>query len=228
MKKIIIIILLFLIIVFIFLFKNETFNKKMYLNKVVIPKYSYLIKKSKILHENGNKYWSNSIELLSLKNQKDLETFRNNFIENLKSCYDESYFYDAKNDITYSMYDITDNTIVNNIKINFIYGNICENEYVLNEDWLEVLKISTIMHYNFNYDLLITKLENSTRIETKEILPFDDTYQITCLNKKYGYTIYVTEFSENVIGIILSDANDMKKYALYDIKENANKFLKNL
>lgn len=228
MKKIFIIILFLLLFIFINLYKNQTFFNKLYLNKVVVPKYSYFIKKESKYYDKENIYWKNSINLINFKKINELEEFRKNYIENLTMCYDESYFYDIKYDITYSLYEIEKKNLFNIIKIDYINGNLCENEYILNKKWLENFETVTIMESNIDYNLLIDKLKISNREDNNDILTYDETYYVICLDEKYGYNIYIIKIDETKLGIIFSDQNDMKKYAVYNINENVSEFLKKI
>lgn len=226
MKKYLLVIII--AVIALLLYRNETFFKTSYLDKIIIPKYSYFIKHDKKTLTTEEVCCENTIEIISLKKITALEKFRTKNIEKLKACYDESYFYDLKNNITYGQYEIKSNFLFSKIKISYSNKNICADEYVLNDNWLDIFKASTITDYNINYESIIAKLTNAKRLPLAGIIEFNDQYQVSYLNQNKGYSLYFTVYSDNVVGIIVLDANDAKKYAIYDIEEDAALFLKSL
>lgn len=63
-----------------------------------VPRFSYLY--SFIYSENVENY-----KYITFSSRKSYEEYLIKYIEPLKSCYDESYFYDEKDNITYLRYD---------------------------------------------------------------------------------------------------------------------------
>lgn len=232
-KKVIIFIALCLLILLnlMFFLLNPTFLKTHYSNngvKIPVPKNSLFISKTK----NDLKYpvecCNSSIVLSSIKSKKYLDNYIKDYIENLPSCYDESYFYDKNNNVTFSRYTATAHGIYNKLDITFQKGNYCKNQYVLEENWLDIVGNSKVSDSTINYEELIKLFGQSNREKLDGFVPFDDKYQVNYLYNNYGYTIYFIPYSTNVIGVIKVDSNESKKYAIYDIKKDSEAFLNSL
>ena len=233
-KTIFLILIIFLFLIFICLLVNRTFFKDYYYSKdkaqVYIPKYSYFAKES----ENSIIYPVEcsiyTLELNSFRSKSYLEKFISNYIEYLPSCYDEGYFYDADYNITYSKYIVESLGIQKKLTIVFQKGNYCEKEYVLEDNWLDILKDSNVTDYNFNYEKLFELLEESNRLKFNSRISFDENnnYQISYIYNSFGYSLYLSKHSANVIGITRIDSNDTAKYAIYDIGKDVETFFNSL
>lgn len=222
---------LLFVTVLIILLSNKTFFKTYYSNndaKVKIPKYSYFIKESTTNLEYPRECCSSNATLISIRSKKFLDNYIKNYIEFLPSCYDESYFYDKKLDVTYSKYVVETHGIYKNIEITFQKGDFCKREHILEENWIDTISNSKVVDSTVNYVELIKLMSQAERVEFNGTLSFDDKYQINYLYNKYGYTFYFVPYSKNVIGIIKGDANESKKYAIFDIKKDAAVYLNSL
>lgn len=244
-KKIIIIsvILLILIIPMIFLIFNKTFFKKYYkINEntmLNIPNYSIFL--------SDKDYIANFI---SFKKTEILRNEINHYVENLISCYDESYFYDEENNISIKSYNIDEGPFYNKYQIEYSLSNLCENEYVLDDDWFEDFKNNAVINeielYNcsdecssvattnndLNNVLNYIEQENYSRIENDNNINFDSTkdYYINVYytENSMGYMMHIFSY-ENNLAIKVIDDNDHPKNAIYQLDNvNINEILKNI
>ena len=117
-KKIIIVVCILLFILILILGSNKTFFKTSYMG-IKIPLFSY--------YEKGN-------ALYSIRSYKKIDEIKNNYLNSLESCFDESYFYDKSINKSIIKYDIQ-NKIIKRIIIEYENGNVCLNEFVLEDDW---------------------------------------------------------------------------------------------
>ncbi|MGI6329278.1 MAG: hypothetical protein ACOXZR_00255 [Bacilli bacterium] len=238
-------ILLLIVITIMILDTNKTFFKNEYpLSNtsmgIPLPKYSYYEKKS-------TEY---KATFKTIRSYKAVDTFINNYLDELISCYDESYFYDEQRRITIKKYIVEKDFPLNKITLEYLRGSFCENEFVLEDGWLTKIKKAELKEINLTKyflvdkelqeetkELLETDLESvfanlTKRIKTKDSFNFnpqDDTYKIevfyTLENDSYQLNIFA--FNHFLI-IKIIDANDHFKNALYDIGFEGNVLLKEL
>lgn len=233
MKKIIVIsICILLFILMLILGSNKTFFKTSFMG-IKIPLFSY--------YEKGN-------TLYSIRSYKKIDEIKTSYLNSLESCFDESYFYDKNIDKSIIKYDIQ-NKIVKRIIIEYENGNVCLNEFVLEDDWYENINEKEIIaseivkcknnkcetsKVSINLKKLISDLKNSTRIENDNYISFDyidnNNYIGIYLsdNKTYSKAIKIIPYKEKVLGIITIDDNDSKRNALYKIDKDANKYILSL
>ena len=190
-KKSIIVVCILLFILILILGSNKTFFKTSYMG-IKIPLFSY--------YEKGN-------ALYSIRSYKKIDEIKNNYLNSLESCFDESYFYDKNINKSIIKYDIQ-NKIIKRIIIEYENGNVCLNEFVLEDDWdkningkeiiaSEIVKCKNnkceTSKVSINFKKLVNDLKNSSRIENDNYVNFD----------------YVD--NNNYIGIYLSDNNTYSK-----------------
>lgn len=231
-KKIIIVVCILLFILILILGSNKTFFKTSY-EGIKIPLFSY--------YEKGN-------ALYSIRSYKKIDEIKNNYLNSLESCFDESYFYDKNINKSIIKYDIQ-NKIINRIIIEYENGNVCLNEFVLEDDWdkninekeiiaSEIVKCKNnkceTSKVSINFKKLVNDLKNSSRIENDNYVSFDyvdnNNYIGVYLsdNKTYSKAIKIIPYKEKVLGIIIIDDNDSKKNALYKIDKYVNKYILSL
>ena len=231
-KKIIIVVCILLFILILILGSNKTFFKTSY-KGIKIPLFSY--------YEKGN-------ALYSIRSYKKIDEIKNNYLNSLESCFDESYFYDKNINKSIIKYDIQ-NKINKRIIIEYENGNVCLNEFVLEDDWdkninekeiiaSEIVKCKNnkceTSKVSINFKKLINDLKNSSRIENDNYVSFDyvdnNNYIGIYLsdNKTYSKAIKIIPYKEKVLGIIIIDDNDSKKNALYKIDKDVNKYILSL
>lgn len=231
-KKIIIVVCILLFILILILGSNKTFFKTSY-KGIKIPLFSY--------YEKGN-------ALYSIRSYKKIDEIKNNYLNSLESCFDESYFYDKNINKSIIKYDIQ-NKIIKRIIIEYENGNVCLNEFVLEDDWdkninekeiiaSEIVKCKNnkceTSKVSINFKKLVNDLKNSSRIENDNYVSFDyvdnNNYIGIYLsdNKTYSKAIKIIPYKEKVLGIIIIDDNDSKKNALYKIDKYVNKYILSL
>ena len=231
-KKIIIVVCILLFILILILGSNKTFFKTSYMG-IKIPLFSY--------YEKGN-------ALYSIRSYKKIDEIKNNYLNSLESCFDESYFYDKNINKSIIKYDIQ-NKIIKRIIIEYENGNVCLNEFVLEDDWdkninekeiiaSEIVKCKNnkceTSKVSINFKKLVNDLKNSSRIENDNYVSFDyvdnNNYIGIYLsdNKTYSKAIKIIPYKEKVLGIIIIDDNDSKKNALYKIDKYVNKYILSL
>lgn len=233
MKKIIVIsICILLFILMLILGSNKTFFKTSFMG-IKIPLFSY--------YEKGN-------TLYSIRSYKKIDEIKISYLNSLESCFDESYFYDKNIDKSIIKYDVQ-NKIIKRIIIEYENGNVCLNEFVLEDDWYENINENEIIaseivkcknnkcetsKVSINLKKLISDLKNSTRIENDNYISFDyidnNNYIGIYLsdNKTYSKAIKIIPYKEKVLGIITIDDNDSKRNALYEMDKDANKYILSL
>lgn len=231
-KKIVIIVCILLFILLLILGSNKTFFKTSFMG-IKIPLFSY--------YEKGN-------TLYSIRSYKKIDEIKISYLNSLESCFDESYFYDKNIDKSIIKYDVQ-NKIIKRIIIEYENGNVCLNEFVLEDDWYENINENEIIaseivkcknnkcetsKVSINFKKLISDLKNSTRIENDNYISFDyidnNNYIGIYLsdNKTYSKAIKIIPYKEKVLGIIIIDDNDSKRNALYEMDKDANKYILSL
>lgn len=230
-KKILFIVCTIIIIILLILISNKTFFKNNYMG-IKIPLFSY--------YKNGTLY--------SVRSFKRIEKIKTNYLNSLESCFDESYFYDKNIDKSIIRYEIQ-NKIIKKVIIEYENGNICLNEFVLDDYWYKNINEKEIIDSEIvkcknnecetskvNIDLkkLLNDIKNSTRIKNDNYISFDyidnNNYIGIYLsdNKTYSSAIKIIPYKEKVLGIIIIDDNDSKKNALYKINIDSNKYILSL
>lgn len=244
MKKKIIMLIIILVPIFV-LSSNKTFLKEYYYinadSKIKIADYSFYLNDR-----------NNTVAFITIKSVEDIRSEMSSYIESLESCYDESYFYDEVNKVTIKSFDIEEGKLFNTYKIDYDLNNLCENEYVLGNSWLNEFKdnaeiaeitvtecIDKCNSKNIN-DLNLENLLNYLseddyqRIENKNNINFDSTsgYYVTAYYtiEDMDYMMYVFSY-ENNLAIKIIDSNDYPKNALYQLNIdniNINELIKNI
>lgn len=254
MEKVLKIISIFVLVVVVILLviglSNKSFFKSYYevtnsLNKKVkipLPLFSYY------KEEKDSK-----VTFTTLRSVKKIEPVLNDYVENLPSCYDEGYFYDKDLDITISRYYIEDNGLFNKIHLDYISGNKCKNEFVLDDNWIDDIKNNATIN-EINIDKCIKEEDNLkcdskkisdintilnyisskevVRIKNEKNIPEDVTTDHYLISAFYGldneiYTLIAFNYNDNLAFKVI-DANDHSKNAIYDIDEDVNELLKNI
>lgn len=222
----------------------ETTNSKKEVVKIPLPLFSYF---------EGEK-GEYTATFKTLRGIKSVGNMFNNYVEKLTSCYDESYFYDDKLGITISDYYIEDGLIFNKINLTYRKDNYCEDQYVLDDNWMTEIKDKSTINeviitkcntkddtilctpksidnydieeaYNYMNKDSIIRIENKDNITNVD---GDDTYIIKVhytLNKS-NYVLSIFSHNTNYLAFKVVDMNDHPKNAIYDMKQNTNELLK--
>lgn len=237
MKKILLILFIFITVVITVLSINKTFFKDDYKienGNIPIPKYSYYYNTSitSVTDEYSFNYAlpSTTIRFKTIRSLDSIRKIIAPYIENLKSCYDEGYFYDAALDITISRYDIDKSNFLNEITLTYSAGDYCKNEYILKDNWINLFNQSTISEAklvkcnetcaeeDINFNLADYINSNSTRIinDKNIISPTGNYITIYFTYEKSIYNLLVYNYND-YLAFKLIDANDHSMNAIYDV-----------
>lgn len=253
-KKVILVIILIILGVFLTVgIINKTFFKNYYevINlegkelKIPLPLFSY--------YEKTND--KNDATFSTIRKFENVQDVINKYMDNLQTCYDESYFYDADLDITIIKYYVEKSFPFNKIHLKYNHGNYCENEYVLDNNWLNefidkaqineveikkcIIKNDTVdcdnkniinedfkQIFNNNFMDNVTRIENKSNITIKEDI---DYYLITAyytLNNN-SYMLSIFKYGDYIAFKVI-DANDHAKNAIYNINQDVEQLFKNI
>ncbi|MDD4298610.1 MAG: hypothetical protein PHS98_03160 [Bacilli bacterium] len=224
----------------------ETTNEKKETVKIPLPLFSYF-------ESESGEY---TATFKTLRSVNSISNKLNKHIENLTSCYDESYFYDEKLGITISQYSIENGFPFNKIILAYKKGDYCENQYVLDNNWMTEIKENatikeviitkcsikdndikytpkTITNYDieraYNYinKSSITRIENKNNITN---IDEDDSYTINVhyTIDNFGYELIIFSYDTNYLAFKVIDSNDHAKNAVYNMNTNSNHLLKQL
>ena len=213
MKKVLIMSFVFiLVIISVFLLKNN-YEKEV---EIELPSYSFVKKIS-----------DESLMIFNVKKIDKINEEKNNYLNSLTSCYDESFFYDSKGDVTITKYEVKNNFLYRNIEIFYKKGNLCENEFVLDENWyleLKELKPLSIEFENCENSCPLISVDDYDRIYDyffKEIgmrISSKKNIAKEKLTLNIHYSNYILEIftkDEYYVAFNLIDRNDAKKNAVY-------------
>lgn len=223
---------------------NKTYFKKYYIVtnpkgdeiKIPVPLFSYY-------NNVRGKY---NVTFSTSRSVKNIRNILSKYVENLKSCYDESYFYDKNLDITISKYQVEEGSPFNKIYLTYTYGNYCENEYVLDDNWMTELNEKAVMQEAVISEDIINSKKVSyadvkslldyiskpsvARIENKNNIDENGSKYLMAyyykLNRK-SYVLSVFVYN-NYLAFKVIDANDHGKNAIYNVGDNANKLLEDI
>jgi len=122
-------------------------------------------------------------------------------------CYDESYFYNEDMDVSFYDYNFEKFLIFHKITLGFKKGNVCETEYLLEEEYINNFVNNAKIEYN-NANLDIAKLIKGKRpiVQNKRYFGNEYDKQIDyVLDGKYEtmYVFYLDDLL--VIQVGLSD-----------------------
>lgn len=235
-------------------FSNKTFFKNYYPTtnssgkkiKIPLPTLSYY-------RNVKGKY---EVTFDTLRSVESIRNILNNYVENLKPCYDESYFYDQDLDITISKYSVLESFPFNKITLKYTEGNYCENEYVLPDNWIdefikkaEIIEINikscTVLNNNvkcdektINKEYVInlfdfTNKVNYTRIENKNNISINESKDHKIISvyysiEKKNYVLSTFIYDNEYLAFRITDENDHSKNALYKVDMDLNLIFENL
>lgn len=233
MKKYLIITIAVIVLIIIIMTTNNFFNNSYHVSndlQVYIPTYSYDMKESKNIFNYPANCCDSKLVLKNIRSKAYLDKFISDYIEYLPSCYDESYFYDAKNNVTYNQYIVKSSGMTREINITFQKGNYCENEYVLDDNWINITDASNVTSATFDYQKLLEILTNAKRLAFNSRIPYNEqnSYSIDYVYNKIWFVLRFNVYDKSIIGVTRVDANDASKYAIYDIGKDAEKLLESL
>lgn len=228
MKKTVSVILIVLIIIFsINLFRVRTIN-------VEIPSLSIV---TKVKDGKAN--------LINFKKEEKLTSEINEYLDALNTCYNETIHYDEKEDVSIKKYTVSNKKVYNKLEINYEKGNLCKEEYVLQDNWFNILKDvdpDEIVFEHCNMKCAPINIETSkmkniydyffkdklNRIKSNQNFSVDGDYNLSIYftDKNINYTLTIFDYNEN-IAFKLTDQNDASKNAIYNYKDKSLKDLYN-
>ena len=159
-------------------------------------------------------YSGNYLYMMSYsKNWEDSEDFKE--LEQ-EMCYDESYSYNKKRDISISNWEYNSFLFFKWFKISYKKGNVCDTEYLLEESYIEDFLENAQIQSNEDKVDLAKLIEGKEAIVANKRYPWDDSssYISYILDGKYmDMYIYTNEDGLIVIQVGLSDEGP--KYIAY-------------
>lgn len=140
-------------------------------------------------------------KIIKFSYSDDISVFEDNI------CYDESYVYNEKRNISIYNFDIKKYLIFNIISFEYKDGNICDTEYLLEESYIENFIENAVILYNGNnIDIKELIKGKSAIVGNKKYFGNDyNTYLTYTLDGKYEvmYIFYIDDLI--VIQVGLSD-----------------------
>lgn len=98
-------------------------------------------------------------------------------------CYDESYSYNKKRNISINGWDYKGFLFFKWFKIKYVEGNVCETEFVLEESYIEHFLKNAIIDEESDIVDLANLIKNKEAIIANKRYPWNDNY------KWIGYTL---------------------------------------
>jgi len=153
-------------------------------------------------------------KLIAFRYSDDISEFEDDMTDN------ENYAYYAKKDISIHGYDFKKFLMFHVLIMEYVKGNMCEEEYVLEEEYIQNFIENAIIDYNDD-NLDIAKL-----IEGKEAIVGNTRYSTEDLKKEIGYTLdgeYETMFvfyEDDLLVIQVGLSDEGPKFIAYKDIEN--------
>ena len=153
--------------------------------------------------------------------QSYLDSYRNDYLKNLETCYGK-YYFDVNNGITINSYNIIDNGLYRTVIINYINDNYCSDTYVLEDTWIsDYLKHSNYESGDITSILttaLITTVSSLNRVE-EPVIPDDYESEISlsvnCSMGQDEYTLTFSDFTSEELLVVRENGTD-KQFAVYE------------
>ena len=209
-----------------YLLINKTFIYDNYKTEIMesdgIP-----IKKFMYVVDNDD---SNEAKFYTLLSNSTLDNKKKSYLNDLESCYGK-YYYDERNNITITKYDIIDKKYYREVDINYVGDNYCSQDYKLSDMWIyDYINKSAYLTGDItekNMTVLVDKIYKSKNIEpeVKDYIS-EYSYKVNCENNEEKYTLIFEDFGENEL-LVKREVSGNTKFAVYEI-ENVREYLKSL
>lgn len=131
-------------------------------------------------------------------------------------CYDESYSYNVKRDVSFTSWEYNDFLFFKWFKIEYEEGNICATEFLLEESYINHFLESAIISEESDEVNLLELIKDKQAIVSNKRYPFNDEY------KYIGYTLdgeyqemYISINEEGLIIIQVGNSDEGPKYIAY-------------
>ena len=123
-------------------------------------------------------------------------------------CYDESYSYNKKRNISISRWDYNGFLFFKWFKIKYVKGNVCETEFVLEESYIEHFLKSAIIDEESDNVNLANLIKDKEAIIANKRYPWSDNHKwigYTLDGKYQDMFVYYNEEGLLIIQVGLSD-----------------------
>ena len=159
-------------------------------------------------------YHNNYLYLMSYsknwEDSEDLEEIEQEF------CYDESYSYNKKRDISIINWEYKNILFFKWFKITYEKGNICETEFLLEESYIKDFIDNAIIIENDNNVDLKELIKGKTAIVDNKRYPWNDEHNYISykLNGKYN-DMFISTNEEDLLIIQVGSSDEGAKYIAY-------------
>jgi len=140
-------------------------------------------------------------KIIKFSYSSDISEYENN------PCYDESYFYNEEKDISVHEFDFYDFLFFHVFVLEYENGNVCDKEFLLEEEYITNFLSNAIIEYNDNNIDLDKLIEGKTAIVgNKKYFTDEEKYSIDYVLDGESQTMFI--FYDNdllVIQVGLSD-----------------------
>lgn len=173
---------------------------------------------------------SNEAKFYTLLSNSTLDNKKKSYLNDLESCYGK-YYYDERNNITITKYDIIDKKYYREVDINYVGDNYCSQDYKLSDMWIyDYINKSAYLTGDItekNMTVLVDKIYKSKNIEP-DVKDYNSeySYKVNCENNEEKYTLIFEDFGENEL-LVKREVSGNTKFAVYEI-ENVKEYLKSL
>lgn len=162
-----------------------------------------------------------------------LEKNKNNYLNGLQSCFGK-YYYDEKNDLTITNYDIVSHKYYNSVVISYENDNYCGDEYKLSDRWIyEYANKGSYVNGDLNAETvekLIDVIYNSSRVSDPLLTSYKASvsYEVQYYSNDDKNTLIFSDFSENELLVQKkSSSGKDTQYAVYSV-DNAAQVLEEM
>ena len=184
-------------------------NKKIIIGIIFIILITFLI-----LYPNIEFYKDNHLYMMSYS--KSFEVSKDFQELDEVTCYDESYTYNSKRDITVSSFEYKSFLFFKWLKVEYTKGNLCEKEYLLEESYINNFLENAIINEESDEVNLQDLIKNKKAIVKNKRYPWNDKHKYLSYkldNKYQEMYIYYNEEGLLIIQVGLSDEGP--KYIAY-------------
>ena len=167
-----------------------------------------------VTYPNIEFYINNTLYMMSYsKNWEDSEDLKE--LEQ-EICYDESYSYNKRRNISIIKWEYKGFLFLQWFKIKYKKGNICETEYLLEESYIKHFLESAEVKYNDDNVDVANLIKNKTVITSNKRYPsYDNSKYIGyILDGKY-MDMFITETEEGLIIIQVGLGDEGPKFIAY-------------
>ena len=131
-------------------------------------------------------------------------------------CYDESYAYNKKRNITLKKYEYKNFLFFKYLKAKYVEGNLCETEYILEQSYIQDFIENAIILENKDNVNIEELIRNKTPIIKNKRYSLSEDYKYIeyNLNKK-NMSMYIYESDDKLLVIQVNINDETKKFIAY-------------